>query len=316
MLALFAPDAVVRERRGEVPPAVWDTRDSRVVVKYLEDSHYGAIYDTGGLVWAMGHRQIAAWAAARFAQHHRYAVGPPRAAGDTVGWPYREYADPFQFVRGFSPTEGDAEAVVRGGRIAVLSLVQTPESAQRRWREVGAVLERPVANRHAAPLGDGPRSALSGALRGSPATEPTDAAWPLALGGLALLAAGTAALRRRRLPVRRRPAAGGGPAVRERHDAPVPGVDTGSTVAARFETVRTLDDCREAVKSLRRAVDGPLVRAGMDAERVRRLAQHLDGAFGVLDAAVQATPAYQAATLLDGAPRVGPGRSRWPTGVT
>ena len=87
-------------------------------------------------------------------------------------------------------------------------------------------------------------------------------------------------------------------------------------MAARFETVRTLDDCREAVESLRRAVDGPLVRAGMDAERVRTLAQHLDGAFGVLDAAVQATPAYQAATLLDGAPRVGPGRGRWPTVVT
>ena len=59
--------------------------------------------------------------------------------------------------------------------------------------------------------------------------------------------------------------------MRERRDAPVPGVDTGSTVDARFETVWTLDDCREAVESLRRAVDGPLVRAGMDAERVRAL---------------------------------------------
>ena len=85
---------------------------------------------------------------------------------------------------------------------------------------------------------------------------------------------------------------------------------------ARSETVGTLDACREAVEALRRAVDGPLVRAGMDAERVRALAQHLDGAFGVLDAAVQATPAYQAATLLDGAPRAGPRRGRWPAGVT
>jgi len=200
VLALFAPDAVVRERRGDVPPAVWDTRDPQVVRTYLDGALNGDHYDTGGLVWAMGHRQIAAWAAARFAQHHRYAVGPPRPAGDTVGWPYREYADPFQFVRGFSPTEGDAEAVVRFGRITVLTLVESPASAQRRWREVGAVLERPVANRHATPLGDGPSSALSGSLRGGPAAEPTPVGWPLALGGLAGLAAVTAALRRRRLP--------------------------------------------------------------------------------------------------------------------
>jgi hypothetical protein len=89
------------------------------------------------------------------------------------------------------------------------------------------------------------------------------------------------------------------------------GGDTGSTMDTRSETVGTLDDCRAAVEALRRAVDGPLVRAGMDASRVRALAQHLDGAFGVLDAAVQATPAYQAATLQEGAPRAGPGRSRW-----
>jgi len=200
VLALFAPDAVVRERRGDVPAAVRDARDPQVVRNYLDGTLNGDHYDTGGLVWAMGHRQIAAWAAARFAQHHRFAVGPPRAAGDTVGWPYREYADPFQFVRGFSPTEGHAEAVVRGSRITVLTLVESPASAQRRWREVGAVLERPVANRRAAPLGDGPSSALSGSLRGGPAAEPTDAVWPLALGGLAGLAAVTAALRRRRPP--------------------------------------------------------------------------------------------------------------------
>ena len=85
---------------------------------------------------------------------------------------------------------------------------------------------------------------------------------------------------------------------------------------ARFEAAWTLDDCREAVESLRRALDGPLVRAGMDAERVGRFAQHLHGAVGVLDAAVQSTPAYQAATLLNGAPRAVPGRGRWLGGVT
>jgi hypothetical protein len=87
-------------------------------------------------------------------------------------------------------------------------------------------------------------------------------------------------------------------------------------MAARSETVWTLDDCREAVEARRRAVDGPLVRAGMDAERVRALAQHLDGAFGAPGAGGQATPAYQAATLLDGAPRAAPDRDRWPAVAT
>jgi len=54
----------------------------------------------------------------------------------------------------------------------------------------------------------------------------------------------------------------------------------------------------------------------MDATRVRALAQHRDGAVGVLDAAVRSTPAYQAATLLNGAPRAVPGRGRWLGGVT
>ena len=146
----------------------------------------------------MGHRQIAAWAAARFAQRHRFAAGQHRAAGGTVGWPYREFVDPFQLVPGVGPTVGAAEAVVRGGRITVLSLIQSPESLQRRWGEVDAAGARTAATRRAAPLADGPSVQPRGPQ--GPAAEPTDAAWPLALGGLALLAGGTVALRRRRLP--------------------------------------------------------------------------------------------------------------------
>ena len=102
----------------------------------------------------------------------------------------------------------------------------------------------------------------------------------------------------------------------EPHDPLGPGGDTGLTMDARSEPACTLDACREAVEALRRTVDGPLVRAGMDAERVRRFAQHLHGALGVLDAAVRSTPAYQAVTLPGGAPRAGPVRGRWPTGGT
>ena len=134
MLALFAPDAVVRERPGAVPPAVWDTRDPQVVRAYLEGAS-SSHDDAPGLVWVTGRPEIAAWAAVRFAQHHRFAAGPYRAAGDTVGWSYREFVDPFQLLPGVSPAEGDAEAVVRGGRIAVLSLVQSPASVRRQWGE-------------------------------------------------------------------------------------------------------------------------------------------------------------------------------------
>jgi hypothetical protein len=78
----------------------------------------------------------------------------------------------------------------------------------------------------------------------------------------------------------------------------------------RLETARTLDDCREAVVSLRLALQDPLVLAGMDAARARGLARHLDGALGVLDEAAQSTPAYKLVTLLDGAPRVAPVHGR------
>ena len=82
VLARFAPDAVVRERRGEVPPAVWDAHDPRVVRAYLEDSGDGLNYNPSALVWVTGHQEIAAWAAAAFAHRHRFAAGAvPRRRG-------------------------------------------------------------------------------------------------------------------------------------------------------------------------------------------------------------------------------------------
>jgi hypothetical protein len=200
VLALFAPDAVVRGRTGVVPAAVWDTRDPRVVRTYLDGAHDGLSYDAGGLAWMTGHQEIAAWAAGRFARNHRYAVGPPRAAGDTVGWPYRAFINPFQLVPGVGPAEGDAEAVVRGGTITVLSLVESPASVRRQRGEGEAALARVRATHRAPPLGDEAGERPSGPVRAAAAAEPTPVAWPLALGGLALLAGGTGALRRRPLP--------------------------------------------------------------------------------------------------------------------
>ena len=69
------------------------------------------------------------------------------------------------------------------------------------------------------------------------------------------------------------------------------------------ERASLLGGCREAVELLRRALRDPLVLGGMDAEQARAVAQHLNGALGVLDAAVQATEAYKLVTLLDGVPR-------------
>jgi len=200
VLALFAPDAVVRERRGDVPAAVWDTRDPQVVRGYLDGSYQGETYDTGGLVWLTGRPEIAAWAAAAFARHHRYTVGQHRVAGDTVGWRYREFVDPYQVTPGVSAAEGTAEAVVRGGRITLLSVVQSPASVQRQGDEMRVASAWAVATYRASLLGDRPSVQPRGRRGAARAAEPAPVGWPLALGGLAGLAAVTAARRRRRLP--------------------------------------------------------------------------------------------------------------------
>jgi len=181
VLARFAPDAEVRERRGAVPPAVWNSRDPQTLQAYLDGSH-GDLTDPQVLTWALGQREIAAWAAARFAQHHRCAAGPYRAAGDTARWPYQEFIAPSPFLPGVGPLEGEAEAVVRGGRIITLTLVVSPESVQRRHGEVQASAARVAATRYAAPLGAGSSGPPSGPPYGRAPSEPESAAWPLALG--------------------------------------------------------------------------------------------------------------------------------------
>jgi ketosteroid isomerase-like protein len=213
VLALFAPDAVVRERRGPVPADVWDARDPRVVRTYLEVAPESRDYDASALIWVTGRPAIAAWAAARFAAHHRVEVGLPRVDGDTVAWPFREFADPWQRLPGVGPVEGQMEAVAPGGAITRLTVVVSPASVARQQGEAVAAGHRAAAARRTGPAGDGPSASPSG-LR--TAAEPAGAAWPLALGGLALLAAGAAARRRRR---RRRRAGAGRPRHR---GAPVP----------------------------------------------------------------------------------------------
>ena len=200
VLACFAPDAIVRERWGAVPPDVWDTRDPRVARAYLDNAFAGEAYATHGFAWATGRPEIAAWAAARFAQRHRFATDQHHATGDTVAWRYQEFVDPFQRTPGFSPTEGSAEAVVRAGRITVLTLVRSPASAERQRAEADAALAALRTATHRASqraAGPGAPPQLPEAARGDPSDAPSAAAWPLALGGLAALGGVTAALRRR-----------------------------------------------------------------------------------------------------------------------
>jgi ketosteroid isomerase-like protein len=201
VLACFAPDAVVRQFRGEVPSDMRDARDPRVVRAYPDDARAGEADEPRILTWVTGHQQIAAWATARFAQHHRFAAAPPLAAGDTVRWQYREFFDPFQRLPGVGALEGSAEAVVRDGRITRLTFVQSPASVQRQRDELAAYGDRRRATVPGpASSGDGSGLQPHGPRRRA-AAEPTNLIWPLALGGLALLGVVAAAHRRRRTPV-------------------------------------------------------------------------------------------------------------------
>lgn len=95
VLAFFAPDAVVRARWGDVPPAVWDSRDPKVAHAYLAGAGTGDHDNPGGLVWASGPPALATWAAARFAQGRRAAAGQYCTAGGTVAWQYQQFSGPY-----------------------------------------------------------------------------------------------------------------------------------------------------------------------------------------------------------------------------
>ena len=167
-----------------------------MVRAYLDGAPDGDNYATDGFFWVTGPQQLAAWVAARFARDHRIVPDSFRVTGDTVAWRYQELLDAVQVALGIAPLEGDAEAVVHGGRITVLSLVVAPETLQRLQSEAKVAVIRAAAQRRASPSGaasGGPARPPRGA-----AAEPPDATWPLTLGGLALVGGVTMAVRRRR----------------------------------------------------------------------------------------------------------------------
>jgi hypothetical protein len=180
VLALFAPDAAIAfdygpsgddddghaEYRGTAAPF-----SLRAGVAALMEA--GVRVDPGG---------------------HQAAPVVFRGAPATLArWPYQRAT----VLASLPPELGTDAVVLRGGRI--LAYTRTPDRASLAARaealaEAMSAVATRTAGRPAAPMGAAPPAAAA------TVADPTPVGWPLALGGLAGLAAVTAALRRRRLP--------------------------------------------------------------------------------------------------------------------
>ena len=178
LLALFAPDAAIAfdygpsgdddghaEYRGAAAPF-----SLRVGVAVLMEA--GVRVDPGG--------------------HRAAPVVFGGAPATLARWPYQRAT-----LLASLPAELGTDAVVlRGGRI--LAYTRTPDRASLAARAAAlagamSAMATRTAGRPAAPLGAAPRAAAA------TVAEPTPVGWPLALGGLAGLAAVTVGLHRRRL---------------------------------------------------------------------------------------------------------------------
>jgi hypothetical protein len=181
VLAFFAPDAIVRHRGATIPEGFW----ARATTLSGAQGRTGG-WDHG-LAWVRGAAGISDLAERAFRAHAHADTDTYQATGETVTWRYRLSEDPFQQLPRVWPVEGAAEAVVRGGQIVLLSTVHDANSVQRRQLALAAAQGADTAQ--ATPRLQ-PRQTQDG-------TEPTTAAWPLALGGLAVLGCLVAVLRGR-----------------------------------------------------------------------------------------------------------------------
>ena len=167
----------------------------------------------GDVLWAAGPPGVRAWLPRLFAAGHRVEASAYRAEGDTVTWRYRAFADPYQGVAGVEPVEGEAELVVRAGRVAAFAFASEEATVARRTRQLDAALSARTrgGGRRARRPGRVPAGRRPGAA-GPLAPDP-----PLLLGllGAAALAGVVGARRRHRRgaappPGAPRPAGGGG----------------------------------------------------------------------------------------------------------
>jgi hypothetical protein len=199
VLALFAEDAVVRQRGAEIelsgPHVV--VRDAfGVPLQYVGDPPPG---DSSAVVWAAGRPQIRTWARRLLEAGHRIEAENLRAAGDAVSWDYRATTDLSRNVAGLGPTGGTAELTLRASEIATLTIESDPAGV--RARETATTRALAAARTRGSPaIADAERAQGSAAGPGGRGTSagPWVVAAALSLLGVLVLAAGTARPRRPR----------------------------------------------------------------------------------------------------------------------
>jgi hypothetical protein len=209
--AYFAPGATIRQMGVRFAVAAADGSDPPVVedVYGAGPRSLAAAQDGGGwpgddVLWAAGPPRIRTWLPWLFAAGHRVEASAYRAAGDTVTWRYRAFADPYQRFAGVGPAEGTAALVVRGGRIFELTVASDGYTVARRARQFNAEMSARIAARAAAP----PDGSAAPGRGGGAGPRPAGAPDARLLLGLAA-AAGVGLLvraRRRRLRTGWRPA--------------------------------------------------------------------------------------------------------------
>jgi hypothetical protein len=200
VVALFAPDAEVREPRAALATAGPDAAagpDARAsdpfgTQRYLAGRPL-AVDEDGTVAWAAGRAELRAWAQDVLARGARTSATGYAAAGEEVTWAFAMALDPLPRVGVAEPLAGTATARLRGGRIASLLLVADGASVQRREAASTAALLATATAAHAGGADGRPGRAPAPRAAG----EAPAGAWPLALGGLGALAALTFGLRRR-----------------------------------------------------------------------------------------------------------------------
>ena len=144
--ALFSPDAQIRQRSPWIEDigeqaGIWDAYGTAFVIPFS-----ALHFDHGDIVWAAGRDEVRAWVATLLRDGHRVEVGPLQSAPDgRLAWDYRASTTAQRRIPGVGPTDGHAEATVRSGALASLTIETNLTSALRRIREVMAASDSDIA---------------------------------------------------------------------------------------------------------------------------------------------------------------------------
>jgi hypothetical protein len=134
------------ERRGALPasgdPAAETLLTDDIYGPSLHPTGYPFGQDGDFMIWASGTDAIEAWLGDLLRRRHAIAAANFRVVDGAATWHYWTFVDPFQQVPGVGPTEGEMAAVVRGGRIAALTVSPDPDSVRRRAQQVNAAVAR------------------------------------------------------------------------------------------------------------------------------------------------------------------------------